>query len=93
MSKNIYRDVLADMISILRIERRGGPKRTKYDHYDTSSVSFANTNLDVIEPFADFLDFYSAMDVAEKRQAFLNKFLEASKTVDPSVCGKLFVPF
>lgn len=95
LSKNIYRDVLADLVPSLKVESdQHTQKRPKYEHYYVGGRTSEQTDVDFIEPIevADLLDHCGTMSLAEEREALMDQLVVASKSADPSAFGKMFIP-
>ncbi|KAI4259625.1 MAG: hypothetical protein L6R42_004494 [Xanthoria sp. 1 TBL-2021] len=95
LSRNIYRDVLADLVPSLKVESDlRTQKRPKYEHYYVGGRTSEQTDVDFIEPIevADLLDHCRTMSLAEEREALMDQLVVASKWADPSAFGKMFIP-
>ena len=95
MAKNIYRDVLTDLIPTLRLETgTSSPKKARYDYYvgrrtesEQSGTSFIDTN-----DIASLLDYCRVLKLTDEKDAIIDQLVESSKTVDPSGFGAVFIP-
>ncbi|KAL8754295.1 MAG: hypothetical protein Q9199_004439 [Rusavskia elegans] len=95
LSKNIYRDVLADLVPSLKAESDlHTQKRPKYEHYYVGGRTSEQTDVDFIDPIevADLLDHCRTMSLAEEREALMDQLVVASKSADPSAFGKIPEP-
>ncbi|KAL8653862.1 MAG: hypothetical protein Q9226_003676 [Calogaya cf. arnoldii] len=95
LSKNIYRDVFADLVPSFKIESDlNTEKRPKYDHYYVDGGISQQADVNFIDPteLADLLDHCRSMGLLKERGAIMDQLVAASTTVDPSAFGKLFIP-
>ena len=95
VAKNIYRDVLADLIPTFRLDiGTSSPKKARYNYclgrrteLEQSSTTFIDAN-----DIASLLDYCRSMELTEERHAIMNRLVESSKIVDPSGFSNVFVP-
>ncbi|KAL8936703.1 MAG: hypothetical protein Q9211_004054 [Gyalolechia sp. 1 TL-2023] len=97
VARNIYRDILADLIPSFKLEINLPPsKRSRYDYRYYAGVSTAapqpNVKLMEANDIATLLDNCTSMDLPTEREALMDHLVASSKTVDPSAFGVLFIP-
>ncbi|KAL8666637.1 MAG: hypothetical protein Q9168_007428 [Polycauliona sp. 1 TL-2023] len=94
ISRNIFRDVLADLLPSFKIKSdQRSQKRPKYS-YSYTGLLPEPQDIDFIEALgvADLLDACKTMELAEERESLIAQLLLASRSVDPSGFGKFFIP-
>lgn len=95
VAKNIYRDVLTDLIPTFRLDiDTPSPKKARY-HYSISTDTEPKQSKTIsIDPtdIASLLDHCRVMQLTDERLAIMDQLVESSKTVEPSGFGNLFIP-
>ncbi|KAI4233146.1 MAG: hypothetical protein LQ349_004580, partial [Xanthoria aureola] len=95
LSKNVYRDVLADLVPLFKVESDlHSQKRPKYVHHYVGARTSEQKDIDFIEPIelAGLLDHCKTLSLAEEREGLMDQLVVASKLADPSAFAKLFIP-
>lgn len=95
LSKNIYRDVLADLVPLFKVEiGLYSLKRPKYVPCYMGGRTSEQKDVDFIEPteVAGLLDHCKTLGLADEREGLVDQLVLASKSADPSAFAKLFIP-
>ena len=95
LSKNIYRDVHADLVPLFKVEiGLYSLKRPKYVPCYMGGRTSEQKDVDFIEPteVAGLLHHCKTLGLADEREGLVDQLVLASKSADPSAFAKLFIP-
>ncbi|KAL8790514.1 MAG: hypothetical protein Q9195_006345 [Heterodermia aff. obscurata] len=95
VARNIFRDVLADLIPTFKMDIDAhSPKKARH-HYsmegDTESTQSRASSIDAND-IASLLDYCRTMQLTDEKFAIMDQLLELSKTIDPSGFSDVFIP-
>ena len=95
VAKNIYRDVLVDLIPAFILDTgTPSPKKARHHYYmegPTKPEQSRTTSIDAND-IANLLDYCRTMQLTDEKRAIMDELVKSSKTVDPSGFGTLFIP-
>ena len=95
VARNIYRDVLADLIPTFRLEiETPSPKKARH-HYsisiDTKPKQSRASAIDAND-IASLLDYCRTMQLTDEKLAIMDQVVESSKTIEPSGFSDVLIP-
>ena len=92
VAKNIYRDVLADIIPTFTLDTDTSHKKARH-HYHVESQTDPEQSISIdANDIASLLDYCRIMQLTDEKRAIMDELVKSSKTVDPSGFGTLFIP-
>ena len=95
VAKNIYRDVLADIIPVFKLEMTpSSAKRPRYPYLQYSPRESEKTDLCLMSggDVASLVDHCRSMGLLEEQEAIMGKLVVASKNINVSGFGGLLIP-